>query len=744
MKPLNHPTIGLGLALVLLTGCGSDSDDATGSSSSRESSESSSAASTDSDDSSSSRSESSVSSGQSSSNDNSASSSSEGAEYGWTMVWNDEFEGESIDADKWSYERNCAGGGNNELQCYTDRADNSYVEDGMLHIVAKQETFSGPGVFDDDPAYDPDDTSVTRNYTSARLRSKNKGDWTYGRIEVRAKMPQGQGLWPAIWMLPTDFSYGGWAASGEIDIFEAVNSNTEGAGNDIHGTLHYGGAWPNNVYSGTSYSPEALIWENFHTYALEWEEGEMRWYVNDVHFATQTSDGWYNVYWDGEEAGFKVGEGAAPFNERFHLLLNVAVGGEWPGAPNEQTSFPQEMIVDYVRVYQCGNDPQTGQGCATSVDESVEPLTGNAGPEPVSTSLYRNGAATLTFELGEATVENTLQPGLYSPTAGNVVSTPMENGAWSVQFNASPGNVFLSTASMAGEPAAEDGFQFQNMQTYGELRFDLLVEAIEPETELLVKVDSGWPNVSFTSIDIPETGEWATITVPMAALENNDVEPGQVDFGSVINPFVIEAKGGTAEVQLNNIEVRCMSPCGIEPVPAGVSTVLDSSFDVYVDGEPGVNWDFGVGTWDNGTGHVSVSDVEDPDRGTVLQVDFSESSNNGLAFVQSTGAKDASAFAADGHLEFDIKVLSYGSNTSGLVVKAESGPGEGTGDLLIQPEPPVGEWTTVSIPIADMLNHSGTNPAFDLSAFNTPFVFFPAWEDQGGVEVQLDNIRWTR
>lgn len=724
MKTFNHPAIGLGLVLLLLAGCGSDSDDDSGSSSSSESSSSESS--------------------MSSSDDSSASSSSEGPGNGWAMVWSDEFDGETIDSTKWSHEVNCAGGGNNELQCYTDRADNSYLDDGMLHIVVKQETFSGPGVFDDDPAYNPDDTSATREYTSARLRSKNKGDWTYGRIEVRAKMPQGQGLWPAIWMLPTDFSYGAWAASGEIDIFEAVNSNTEGFGNEVHGTLHYGGAWPNNVYSGTSYEPTDPIWENFHTYAIEWEEGEIRWYVNDVHFATQTSDGWYNVYWAGEEVGFKVGDGAAPFNERFHLLLNVAVGGNWPGAPNDQTSFPQQMVVDYVRVYECSNDPETGQGCATDVDESIEPLPGHTPPEQVSTDLYRNGAATLTFQVGEATVENTLVPSFYSPTAGNVISTPMEEGPWSLQFNASPGNAFLSSESMAEEPAVEDGFQFKNMQEYGELRFDLLVEAIEPETELLVKVDSGWPDVSFTAIDIPETGEWTTITVPLSELEPNDVEPGEADFGAITNPFVIEPRGGTAEIELNNIQVRCMSPCGVEPIPAGVSTVLDSSFDVYVDGDVGVNWDFGVGTWDNGTGHVIVTEEEDPDRGTVLQASFSESSNNGLLFVQSTNPKDASAFAADGTLEFDIKVLSYGSNTGGLVVKAESGPSEGTGDLLIEPEPPVGEWTTVSIPIADMLNHPGTNPAFDLSAFNTPFVFLPAWDDQSGVQVQFDNIRWTR
>src|SRR5690606_8308152 len=173
---------------------------------------------------------------------NSSSSSSTGPS-GWELVWSDEFDGTAIDSEKWSHEVNCAGGGNNELQCYTARAENSYLADGQLHIVARAETYSGPAHFDDDPAYNAEDTSKTQPYTSARLRSKHKGDWKYGRMEISAKMPHGQGIWPAIWMMPTESVYGPWPASGEIDIFEAVNLTTPlngGINNDVHGTLHYG------------------------------------------------------------------------------------------------------------------------------------------------------------------------------------------------------------------------------------------------------------------------------------------------------------------------------------------------------------------------------------------------------------------------------------------------------------------------------------------------------------------------
>lgn len=708
------PYIGMGLAALLISGCGSSDSDNDGDSSSSSMSSSSAA---------------------NSSSENSSSHSSD-ANDGWALVWSDEFEDEEIDASKWSHEVNCAGGGNNELQCYTASEENSYIDDGKLYLVAKAQSHSGPAVFDDDPAYDADDTSVTRDYTSARLRSKNKGDWRFGRMEINARMPQGQGIWPAIWMMPTESVYGGWAASGEIDIFEAVNSNTEGTGNEIHGTLHYGGNWPNNVYSGAAYTPEAPIWEDFHTYAVEWEEGEIRWYIDDEHFATQTDEGWFTYYWAGQEQGFQLGEGAAPFDELFHLIMNVAVGGDWPEAPNEATEFPQQMVVDYVRVYECSADPETGKGCATDVDDSIEPLKGNPAPEQNEFLLYQDGPQPLNLSSDEE--EHTLVPGFYEASSGNVVSNPGsgegEDGAWSIMFNG-PGNVFLNTESMP------DGLRLTNMAQFGELRFELRVESIDEATQLLVKLDSEWPNVSAYAIDVPETGEWASVSVAFADLEPNSIEPGEVDLGRVINPFVIEAVDGTAEIKLNNIRIRCRAECGLN---AGVVSVLEESFDVFVDGEEGEHWDFGVGTWDGDSDHVSVSTVEDEQRGDVLQLEFSQSSNNGLAFVQSTNPKDASAFAEDGQLQFDIKVLSYGSNTSGLVVKAESAPSTGTFDYILDPAPLVGEWTSVSIDVSDMLNNPDTHPDFDISAFNTPFVFFPVWNDQSGVEVQLDNIRWVR
>ncbi len=242
---------------------------------------------------------------------------------GWTLVWNDEFDGSVIDPNKWEHEVNGKGGGNNELQYYTDREVNSWVEDGVLTIRAMKEQYTGP----DGP----------KEYTSARMRTAGMGDWKYGRFEINARLPEGQGLWPALWMLSTYSNYGGWAASGEIDIMEELGQEP----NRVYGTLHYGASWPNNVQQGRSYVlPEGTFAEDFHTFVLEWDTTRFQWFVDDTLYSTITS--WYT---EGHDY-------PAPFDQKFHLIFNVAVGGNWPGSPDATTVFPQQMVVDYVRVFQ--------------------------------------------------------------------------------------------------------------------------------------------------------------------------------------------------------------------------------------------------------------------------------------------------------------------------------------------------------------------------------------------------------
>ncbi len=236
----------------------------------------------------------------------------------YKLVWSDEFNGTELDSSKWSCQiGNHHGWGNNEKECY--RVENAIVRDGYLTIVAKEENYKG------------------FNYTSARIRTINKGDWKYGKFEMRAKLPVGKGMWPAFWMMPTNNVYGGWPVSGEIDIMEYLGHDST----TVYGTLHYGGRPPNNKHTGKPYKLDHGDFHNdFHIFTLIWEEGKVQWLVDGELYETQTE--WTTT----------GGDFPAPFDQEFHIILNLAVGGNWPGYPDESTKFPQKFIVDYVRVYQ--------------------------------------------------------------------------------------------------------------------------------------------------------------------------------------------------------------------------------------------------------------------------------------------------------------------------------------------------------------------------------------------------------
>jgi len=248
------------------------------------------------------------------------------------IVFADEFDGPALDRTKW----NVVGMDfwvNNEQQAYVDSPDTIQFATGI-------EGADG-GALVLRPVYRPGvDTNAGRkaDFISGRIHSSGKAEFTYGRIEARIRMPKGQGLWPAFWLLPQDNAYGTWAASGEIDIVEATNPGATG-GNTIYGTLHYGGQFPNNVLSGEQYAVSTDITADFHTYVLEWDQAEIRWYVDSILFAVRNT--WFTT-----AAPFP-----APFDQRFYILLNLAVGGNFPGPPAASTVFPVTMEVDYVRVY---------------------------------------------------------------------------------------------------------------------------------------------------------------------------------------------------------------------------------------------------------------------------------------------------------------------------------------------------------------------------------------------------------
>lgn len=239
---------------------------------------------------------------------------------GYNILWCDEFDAEELNTGLWSVEARKAGYTNNELQRYAVDEGNVYLEDGCLKIKA----------FD-----------LGNEYTSGKVTSRGGADFMYGYIEVKAKMPEGQGLWPAIWLMPTkENKYGSWPASGEIDMVEILGHQTD----ITYSNIHYGN--PHGDQQGVYRLEEGSFSDDFHVFACEWEPGSMKFYVDGELF--HTINDWYC-----SKTGTTIIDYPAPFNQQFYLILNLAVGGDWPGSPDETTNFDNAILeIDYVRVYQ--------------------------------------------------------------------------------------------------------------------------------------------------------------------------------------------------------------------------------------------------------------------------------------------------------------------------------------------------------------------------------------------------------
>lgn len=236
---------------------------------------------------------------------------------GYSLVWNDEFSGSGINSSDWTFEigdgcPNLCGWGNNELQYY--RSENAWVENDVLTIEARKENYGG------------------RAYTSSRMITQQKQSFQYGRIDIRALLPEGQGIWPALWMLGENITSNGWPACGEIDIMELVGGTGD---NTVHGTVHYDNG--GHVYEGEGYTLSSGVFsDEYHVFSLIWDSEKIRIYVDDQkYFEKNITDA-----------------NLSEFHKPFFLIFNIAVGGNWPGNPDQTTVFPQQMKVDYVRVFQ--------------------------------------------------------------------------------------------------------------------------------------------------------------------------------------------------------------------------------------------------------------------------------------------------------------------------------------------------------------------------------------------------------
>ncbi len=243
---------------------------------------------------------------------------------GYSLLWHDEFDGDVLDESIWTREVREPGWTNQELQEYTTSTDNVFVRDGKLILKAIKTEKDGADY-----------------YTSGKVNSQNKKDFMYGKVVARAKVPAGQGLWPAIWMMPQDEQfYGQWPKCGEIDIMEVLGSRIDTA----YGTIHYGE--PHAEQQGTVVLENGTFADDFHEFSVEWEPGEMRFYIDGEHY--HTVNDWFSAVNGEDEKPYP-----APFNQPFFVQMNLAVGGTWPGNPDETTDFDKaEFEIDYVRVYQ--------------------------------------------------------------------------------------------------------------------------------------------------------------------------------------------------------------------------------------------------------------------------------------------------------------------------------------------------------------------------------------------------------
>ncbi|NNE28481.1 MAG: glycoside hydrolase family 16 protein [Saprospiraceae bacterium] len=235
---------------------------------------------------------------------------------GMALVWSDEFDATSINSSDWNHEIGGDGWGNNESQYYTDRATNSFQQEGFLVIEAREEQ------------------EGTNEYTSARMTTQGKQEFQYGRIDIRARLPRGQGIWPALWMLGSNFSSVGWPKCGEIDIMEVLGHEP----NKLYGTLHWEEDSNNShaEFGGNTTLSSGSFNDSFHVFSVVWEQFEIKWLVDDVEYHSINT----------------IAGSLDETRAEFFFIFNVAVGGNWPGYPDASTSFPQRMFVDYVRVFQ--------------------------------------------------------------------------------------------------------------------------------------------------------------------------------------------------------------------------------------------------------------------------------------------------------------------------------------------------------------------------------------------------------
>ncbi|CAM4093924.1 carbohydrate binding domain-containing protein [Mesobacillus thioparans] len=476
----------------------------------------------------------------------------------WSLVWSDEFSGPEIDRSKWTYDIGnwivdengkgiTSGWGNNEKEYYTDSNDNAFIDDGKLVIKAKKEQVT--------------DQFGTYDYTSAKLKTKGLFSKKYGRYEIKAKLPTGKGLWPAIWMLPEDDKYGAWAASGEIDIMESWGSRP----NTVAGTIHYGEGWPNNKYTGKEFElPKNRGIDKWHTYALEWEPGELRWYVDGELYQTQNK--WYSKGTD-NAANFSY---PAPFDQEFYLVMNLAVGGWFDGEVDETTKLPSQMEVDYVRVYDLKK---------RDYREPVEPVSGPVELPADAKQPLEDG--NLVYDQNyQKPVKLVDQPGIeLDPMYWNFVKLPDFGGAGSLEVDAIDGRNFAKTSITTAGTQLYSLQMIQNISLGNGGKYKVSFDAkSNAARNMMVKVgagaERGWVKYS-NEESFQLSGELQTYEFTFDMLNETDIA-SRLEFNLGGN--------GTNPVWIGNVRVEDITGTPVDqnaakqPLPNG-NHVYNGTFD---------------------------------------------------------------------------------------------------------------------------------------------------------------------
>jgi beta-glucanase (GH16 family) len=666
----------------------------------------------------------------------------------WAMVWNDEFDGSAINDQNWTHEVNCDGGGNQEKQCYTESADNSYVQDGMLSIVAL-----------------PAEDGAALPYTSARMITRYKADFKYGRMEMRAKAPSGQGSWPAFWMMPTDEEYGEWPRSGEIDIFESVNlgaARDDGtAETHIYGTLHYGKSWPDNSQSGKAYMQEsgANPADDFHTYAIEWQEGEIRWYMDDHLYATQRQSkvrynskdqavglshrGWFTEYFDQLTGDLTSYWSTAPYDKEFYLVLNFAVGGSWPENVNElgvdATAFGAEnkFEIDYVRVYQCQQDVATGKGCETvrpGYDSFDDALVEGKAPVPLPPS---DGVAK-NLPIFDGTLDANWTAWDCCGGTTPIIITDADKGDV-VQYNINDNNgtvLGFSTRGghfpddFTGESAPFDASPLLDLN--GTLSFDMKIVAVPPAASawiLKVEAGDGGPNTGDVNLSTsiegvePVAGEWQTYTFKLSDLEAAGLDLSAID---VVMVFPAWTTGEGAEYLITNM--------AIEGDVGGSPELV-----VFTDNE-NPSWPM----WDCCGGSTPTVELDDDAHGNVAEFSVGGEPTV-MGFISrapntdTPAPFDASPILSNGVIQFDVKVTAMPGDAAWMF-KVEANNNTSAAELPLTDSiegvaPVLDQWQTYTFNLSDL-----ADAGLDVSAIDV-LMIFPAWGAGDGAIYRVDNVK---